>query len=245
MTILRSGIILLFFTGLLYCIPVYAQIGTRDGGYKNWNNDPLSQSGNGFDNSLGFPDSDSDYEEDIPKKKNKPLEPMYLVHSPVKASVYSAALPGLGQIYNKKWWKLPLVYGAIGGCGYAFVWNADRYDKYRKGYVSYFDDDPTTNYHLSLGLLGINKDSGEVTNPGLVERQLVYYKDTYRRYRDMMFMITLGAYVLNIVDAAVDAHLKTFSVSEDITMQIKPQLYPSITDMNIIPIYGFSIGLSF
>ena len=139
MAIGKLGFVVCFCAGLFLCDPSAAQDRSREGGVKNWNNDPLEsgyQEGTGFQE--GYSNQDEDYIEP-PEEKNKPLDTIYFKHSPVKASVYSAVLPGLGQIYNRKWWKLPIVYGAIGGCGYAFIWNKNKYDDYRKGYVHYFE----------------------------------------------------------------------------------------------------------
>ncbi|MGE4568874.1 MAG: DUF5683 domain-containing protein [Bacteroidales bacterium] len=241
----KLGFLVCLCAALLLTVPLAAQDRSRTDGYKNWNNDPL-ESGYQTDSQFGdgYSQQDDTYVEP-PEEKNKPLDTIYFKHSPVKASVYSAVLPGLGQIYNRKWWKLPIVYGAIGGCGYAFLWNKEKYEDYRKGYVHYFDKDPTTNHYLSLTLAGVDKKTGTVINAPLVERQLVYYKDYYRRYRDMMLMVTVGAYLLNMIDAAVDAHLANFSVTEDITMQIVPQIAPMMANSSLVPIYGISLGVSF
>lgn len=139
-----------------------------------------------------------------------------VVHSPRKATIYSAALPGLGQIYNRKYWKVPLVYGGFATLGYFITFNHGEYIKYRQAYSDIIDTDPNTNSYLRL-----------ITNPR-PERMTQYtetlrsYKDYWRRNRDLLVISTAMFYALNIIDASVDAHFFNFDISDDLTMKWAP-----------------------
>ncbi len=122
-----------------------------------------------------------------------------------KATIMSAILPGLGQVYNRRWWKVPIVYAGLGGFGYLFYTNQLEYAKYSKYLKAENDNDPTT--------INETKYSSD---------QLLVIKTGYRKNRDLGFIGMSIIYVFNLVDANVDAHLRTFDVSDDLTLQIKP-----------------------
>ncbi len=128
-------------------------------------------------------------------------------HSPQKASLYSAVLPGLGQAYNHKYWKIPIVYGLGAYTVYAAMANHKIYLGYRDAFRLRTDGDPLT----------IDIYDGIETDFTLQER-----RDVFRRDRDYFWILTGVVYVLNIVDAAVDAHLYYFDVSDKLTMQFLP-----------------------
>ncbi|PBQ31555.1 hypothetical protein CNR22_07170 [Sphingobacteriaceae bacterium] len=128
---------------------------------------------------------------------------------PRRASTLSAILPGLGQVYNKKYWKVPIIYVGLGGFGYMFVTNNREYNYYRQNLRAEADLDPLT----------INETRYNTS-------QLQVQKVTYRKKRDIAILGIAILYILNIVDANVDAHLKTFDVSDDLSLQIDP--WPSI-----------------
>jgi hypothetical protein len=130
-------------------------------------------------------------------------------HSPKKAALLSAVLPGTGQIYNKKYWKAPIVYAGFAGLAYSFQFNQSRYVKYRDALKFRIDDDSTTTDNY----IGIYSDD-----------QLTTLYKYYHRYRDLTVVGGLALYLLNIVDAAVDAHLFTFNVSDDLSLNIHPTL---------------------
>jgi hypothetical protein len=136
-------------------------------------------------------------------------------YNPRKAALRSAILPGWGQIYNKKYWKLPIVYGALGGSGAYFVYNLTNYKDLRFAYKVKYN--MRVNHTDTLLFPKVRKDL-----KGLSEESLRYYRDQYRRdidYAALFFVILWG---LNVVDAAVDAHLKAFDVSPDLSLQFKP-----------------------
>lgn len=142
-------------------------------------------------------------------------------HSPRKATIYSAVLPGLGQIYNKKYWKVPLVYIGFGTLGYFIDWNNDQYTLYREAYADIADDDPNTNSFEELNFEGRwNLDNPRERNQ--FSEALNRAKETARRNRDLVIISTAAFYALNIIDASVDAHLFNFDISDDLTMKWMP-----------------------
>jgi len=122
-----------------------------------------------------------------------------------KATIMSACLPGLGQIYNRKYWKAPVIYVVLGGLGYWGVTNQIKY-KYYSNNLKYANDNDPNTVNETL----YNND------------QLVVQKRYYRKYRDYAIIAGALVYVINIIDANVDAHLKTFDVSDDLSLQFKP-----------------------
>ncbi|RFS24935.1 hypothetical protein DVR12_07025 [Chitinophaga silvatica] len=133
-----------------------------------------------------------------------------LPHSPRKAALYSAVFPGLGQAYNREYWKMPLVYAALGTCTYFFIDNMKVYKMFRDAYRLRVDGNPDTN------------DTGE-TVPYDTEA-LKLNRDQFRQYVDYSVLFFVLAYGLNIVDATVFAHLKNFDMSDDLSMRISPTL---------------------
>ena len=150
----------------------------------------------------------------IPDKNKK-------VHSPRKATLYSAVLPGLGQIYNKKYWKVPIIYGGFVGFAYAINWNNDKYVTYKQAYADIKDNDPKTNSFLELEYAK-NKN---LSDPGTLAQfadALSKAKDSARRYRDLNVIFTAAFYALNMIDASVDGHFFNFDISEDLSMVWAP-----------------------
>jgi len=144
------------------------------------------------------------------------------VHSPKKATIYSAVFPGLGQIYNRKYWKVPLVYIGFASLIYAIDWNNDYYVLYRQAYIDISDDDPTSNSFKDLDIEG----SWDFNNSAQVEQfktRLENAKEQTRRYRDLCIIGTAVFYAINIIDASVDAHFFNFDISDDLTMKWMPQ----------------------
>lgn len=134
---------------------------------------------------------------------NKPLKTIY--YSPRKAAILSACLPGLGQAYNKKYWKMPIIYGVLGGIAYWGVTNHQQYKFYSRNLTAIYDEDEHT-----------------INTTFYSSSQLVTQKKYYKKYRDMAIMVGALAYFINIIDANVDAHLKTFDVSDDLSLQLNP-----------------------
>jgi len=126
----------------------------------------------------------------------KPINPL----APAKAAFYSAILPGLGQAYNKKYWKVPVVYAALGTGVYAYVWNNKRYHSFRDAYKQ---------------RLAGNEDE----YPFLDDARLIQGQRVYQKNRDLSAIITVALYILNIVEANVDAHLTQFNVNDNLTFR--------------------------
>lgn len=146
-------------------------------------------------------------------------------HDPKKAMIYSAILPGLGQIYNRKVWKVPIIYAGFG----TFVYFIDRNTKYYKDLKQAIIDYPDYNLKYFTG--------------NFTEDQLTSGKDTYKRWRDLSYILTVGFYALQIIDASVDAYMFDWDVSPDISLRIEPSgiFLPD----SPISAYGFRASLSF
>jgi hypothetical protein len=143
-------------------------------------------------------------------------------NAPAKAAFYSALVPGLGQAYNKKYWKIPIVYIGLGVGIYSYTWNQKKYQGFRGEYkkrlagTSLGEDDPT---------YGIYSDD-----------KLIRGQKFHQRNRDLSALITAGIYILNIVDANVDAHLMQFNVNDNLS--VKPDLNQNELD------YKYNYGLT-
>jgi len=140
-------------------------------------------------------------------------------HSPRKATVYSAVLPGLGQIYNRKYWKVPLIYGGFATFGYFINFNNDLYIKYKHAYSDIIDDDPNTN---SFKELNVNPVYFEADKISQFTERLKRAKDGSRRNRDLVVISTAVFYAANIIDASVDAHFFNFDISDDLAINWVP-----------------------
>ena len=147
---------------------------------------------------------------------------------PLKSVWLGVIVPGLGQIYNRSYWKLPIVYGGFMGCGFAIAWNNERYEAYKQAYRDIVTDagnlssDPNKSYNAVLPegytIARLGGESG-YTNI-LKDRQ-----NSYRRYRDISIVVAIAVYALSIIDAYVDAQLFDFDISDDLTLNIEPQIY--------------------
>jgi hypothetical protein len=149
---------------------------------------------------------------------------------PRKATVMSALLPGLGQAYNRKFWKIPVIYAGLGGFGYLFYINNSNFFNYKHALIySQNADNPEPGY-------------GTVDGRAFSTDQLLVYKNQYKKRRDICVIALCSFYLLNIIDANVDAHLRTFDVSDDLSMQIKPW-----EDICYSPVsgYKFAGGVTF
>jgi hypothetical protein len=135
-------------------------------------------------------------------------------HSIKKATIYSAVLPGLGQAYNRKYWKIPIVYVGFGVLTYFIVTNTQEYKKFREAYVYVANDEtyPIDNEYVDL----YNQD------------QLQTGMDDYRKYRDISWIITALWYGLNVLDANVDAHFYDFEISDDLSLEWEPYVTPAL-----------------
>lgn len=146
---------------------------------------------------------------------------------PSRTTWLAVIVPGLGQIYNRSYWKLPIVYGAFMGCAYAISWNGRMYDDYKEAYRDILTDaelstDPARSYNAILppGYTIESMGGRSQYTSTLNSRQ-----NRYRRYRDLSIAATIGVYILSIIDAYVDAQLFDFDISPDLSLNIEPQLH--------------------
>lgn len=149
---------------------------------------------------------------------------------PGKATIYSILCPGLGQIYNREYWKLPIYWGGLVACTYFYSTNVVNYERFRRIYQE------STNTEVPY--------TGPITSD-----VALYYRDVYRRYRDYSILAFAAVYLLQIIDANVFSYMHDFNVSDDITMQVEPAVIQPQTstaaDTGITPGVGLKLGFSF
>ncbi|SFD74334.1 hypothetical protein SAMN05444380_101203 [Thermophagus xiamenensis] len=144
------------------------------------------------------------------------------IHSPHKATFYSAILPGLGQAYNKKYWKIPIIYGVIGSMAYAIHFNSTNYTKYKNAYRDFLIQDPGNKSYADILPPTLTVEDVEGQYAEWFEQALENKRDYYRRYRDLSYIGMVAIYVLNLIDASVDAHFYDFDVSDDLSLNVQP-----------------------
>jgi hypothetical protein len=151
----------------------------------------------------------------------QPYDPL----APSKAAFYSAVLPGLGQVYNKKYWKIPIIYAGMATGIYFYIQNNNDYNRFRDAY--------------KRRLAGFTDDEfyGPGENPVISNDRLIDAQKSAQRNRNISILVAIGFYALNIVDANVDAHLRQYNVSEDLSLQ--PNV--SIDPINARPNYSLSL----
>ncbi|TLX77652.1 hypothetical protein E9993_03140 [Labilibacter sediminis] len=151
-------------------------------------------------------------------------------HSPHKATFYSAVLPGLGQAYNGKYWKIPILYAGFGGVIYAIHFNTKWYNTYRTAYRDFLIQDPGNKSYEDVLPVGLSLEDVENNGPyaDWFGNALNNKKKYYKKYRDISYVGFALVYVLNLVDASVDAHFKTFDVSDDLSLHVEPIVNPGV-----------------
>ena len=152
-----------------------------------------------------------------------------------KRSVWLALVfPGAGQIYNRKYWKLPIVYGGFVGCTYALSWNNKMYKDYSQAYLDIMDDDPNTKSYEDFLPMNSSIAGQEERFKEIFKKR----KDAYRRQRDLSIFAFIGVYLLSVIDAYVDAELSDFDITKDIGLKVEPAMFNDGKNKN----FG-SIGL--
>lgn len=149
-------------------------------------------------------------------------------HAPRKATIRSAIVPGWGQAYNKKYWKIPLVYGALGTCVGFFIYNRNEYIDARDAYRLKMDGNPANDFLI--------KPKFRQVDPEAIRR----YRNEVRQNVDYSVLFFLVCWGLNVVDATVDAYLKSFDVSENLSLRIKPAYLPATGQASLS--FVFNIG---
>jgi hypothetical protein len=149
-------------------------------------------------------------------------------HSPIKAQLYSAIIPGLGQIYNRKYWKIPIIYGIGGAVIFSYFYNRDYYEDLNSAYVEvYYMDPPPTEYEFRGKIITYN-----------IAGQLYREKERFRKYKDYALVGIAAVYLLNVIDAMIDAHFLEYDVSDDLSLRLGPAFINS-------DIYASSMGMRF
>lgn len=156
---------------------------------------------------------------------SKPIDPL----TPSKAAFYSAILPGLGQAYNKKYWKIPIVYAALGTGIYFYIDNNNEYKRYRDAY--------------KRRLAGFTDDEfyGSGSTPQISDDALIRAQRTLRRNKEISLLVTIGIYALNIIDANVDAHLLQYNIDDNLA--VKPHF--NFNELDATTNLGLTLGLKF
>jgi hypothetical protein len=150
-------------------------------------------------------------------------------------------IPGGGQIYNRKYWKLPIFYGGVVGCIYALTWNNQMYHDYSQAYIDISDNDPNTkSYSQFLHLGKVIDDSNKDYYQDLFRKR----KDRYRRYRDLSIFALIGIYALSVIDAYVDASLSEFDITDDLSLRVAPTIISDKNSRNPMKPSGIGIGCS-
>lgn len=159
--------------------------------------------------------------------------------NPQRALWLALVFPGGGQIYNRKYWKLPIVYGGFMGCIYALSWNNMMYRDYQQAYLDIMDDDPNTASYNKFLHLGRQIDSSNIDRYKKIFKSR---KDKYRRWRDLSFFVMVGVYAISVIDAYVDAELSEFDISKDLSMKVRPTIMGNGMTGN--PLYATSLGVN-
>ena len=154
---------------------------------------------------------------------NGALNKKVFIPNPTKATWLALVIPGGGQIYNRKYWKLPIIYGGFAGCAYALTWNNKMY----KDYMQAYKDAAIGNWEAN--------SIHDLLPPGYLDRTpktqitetLRKRKDTYRRYRDLSIFAFIGVYLISVIDAYVDAELSNFDITPDLSMRVEPAVINS------------------
>ncbi len=135
----------------------------------------------------------------------------------------AAVVPGLGQIYNRQYWKLPIVYGGAMGLAYAISWNNQMYVDYRKAYIDLIDSNPDSKFYENVLPKGVVIDS---SNKDYYTRTIKNKQDSYLRNRDLCIICTGVLYLLSMIDAYVDAQMADYDISPDLSLQVAPAVLP-------------------
>lgn len=146
----------------------------------------------------------------------KEIDQKIWVPNPTKATWLALVIPGGGQIYNRKYWKLPIFYGGFAGCAYALTWNSKMYKDYSTAYKD------AMNGNMQSSSITDLLPPGYTVSETQLKELLRKRKDTYRRYRDLSIFAFIGVYLLSVIDAYVDAELSNFDITPDLSMKVEP-----------------------
>jgi hypothetical protein len=147
-------------------------------------------------------------------------------HSPHRASMFASVIPGLGQFYNKKYWKIPILLGGIGGVAYAVSFNSERYSYYRNAYRDFIIRDPANKSYLDI------IEGTFITEEQIYNDYQQWFRDylnnskrRFKRFRDISYASVAAVYLISIIDATIDAHFYYFDISDDLSLKIVPTCF--------------------
>ena len=161
--------------------------------------------------------------------------------NPKRAMWLAIVLPGAGQIYNRKYWKLPIFYGGFVGCLYALSWNGQMYHDYSQAYVDLMDNDPNTQSYNDFLHLGTTINESNKAHYQEIFRKR---KDRYRKWRDLSVFALIGVYALSVIDAYVDASLSEFDISDDLSLRVAPTVINDQSSRNPVKSSAIGVGCS-
>lgn len=144
------------------------------------------------------------------------------VPDPIRSMWLGLVFPGGGQIYNRKYWKLPIIYGGFLGCVYALTWNSQMLHDYSQAYLDIMDSDPNTKSYEKMLPIGYDITGREERFKTIFKNK----KNFFRRNRDLSIFAFAGVYLLAVVDAYVDGELSTFDISDDLSLHLEPTIIP-------------------
>ena len=160
---------------------------------------------------------------------------------PIRATWLALVIPGAGQFYNRKYWKLPIIYGGFMGCLYALSWNNMMYKDYSQAYLDIMDNDPGTASYNKFLHLGVKITAA---NEERYKQLFKSRKDKYRRWRDLSIFVMIGVYALSVIDAYVDAELSEFDISKDLSLKVSPAVIPNHSGGNPLQAQSFGVNCS-
>jgi len=171
--------------------------------------------------------------------------------NPKTAYLVAMVFPGFGQVYNRQYWKLPIIYGGLMGCAYAITWNNKTYQDYKEAYFDIMTDaknDPNgenpDSWHTSWQeFLSSTRNPADYLHNSHFQSQLKRGKDNFRRYRDLSIIITGLVYMLCVADSYVDAQMFDFDVSPDLSFRVTPEFRPET--LSTSRSYGFNVCMTF
>jgi hypothetical protein len=158
------------------------------------------------------------------------IDQLFWKPDPMKAVWLGSIVPGLGQIYNRSYWKLPIVYGGFMGCAYAITYTNNQYVSYKEAYRSIYYDIQNSSVSNSpekayIAILPEGYTIERMGGASAYQKRLYEWQNTTRRYRDLSIAATAIVYALTLVDAYVDAQLFDFDISTDLTLNVQPNIY--------------------
>ena len=164
------------------------------------------------------------------------------VPDPIRSMWLGLVFPGGGQIYNHKYWKLPIIYGGFLGCVYALTWNSQMLHDYSQAYLDIMDSDPNTKSYEKMLPIGYDISGREERFKTIFKNK----KNFFRRNRDLSIFAFAGVYLLAVIDAYVDAELSTFDISEDLSLHLEPTVIqttsPKTLGRETVPGIKFSLS---